>query len=407
MARFRYRAVGNDGAVSEDVIDAPDREAAIAQLWRTERRPVEVVPVGEERHVNGLASRARRKVRPSSREEHVRFTRELATMLAADVSVDRALEVLAQPAGNNALASVAGTMRARVREGQSLAQAAAAHPKVFSPFYCATLRAGEAGGRLAEALTSLARYQERMAQLVNAVQSALIYPTLLALAALVSLVVLLVYVVPQFDQLFREAAATMPWGTRAVVGVSRITVDYGWLVLLVGLGLWLYLRMNWRRFNIRSWLDRKVLRLPVVGDVVRRLETERFAHALGALLRNGVLLPDALALTADSARSAVFAETVRRSTDAVKGGSTLAAALAQGSAFPAVALELVRVGEEGGRLAEMLGRLATSNATETETAIKRFVAILEPSLIVVIGVVVGAIILSLVSAIAGINALAL
>jgi len=144
-----------------------------------------------------------------------------------------------------------------------------------------------------------------------------------------------------------------------------------------------------------------------VGDVVRRLETERFAHALGALLRNGVLLPDALALTADSARSAVFAETVRRSTDAVKGGSTLAAALAQGSAFPAVALELVRVGEEGGRLAEMLGRLATSNATETETAIKRFVAILEPSLIVVIGVVVGAIILSLVSAIAGINALAL
>jgi len=216
MARFRYRAVGNDGAVSEDVIDAPDREAAIAQLWRTERRPVEVVPVGEERHVNGLASRARRKVRPSSREEHVRFTRELATMLAADVSVDRALEVLAQPAGNNALASVAGTMRARVREGQSLAQAAAAHPKVFSPFYCATLRAGEAGGRLAEALTSLARYQERMAQLVNAVQSALIYPTLLALAALVSLVVLLVYVVPQFDQLFREAAATMGASPRRV-----------------------------------------------------------------------------------------------------------------------------------------------------------------------------------------------
>ena len=207
---------------------------------------MEVTPDGEVPDVAGLASRARRRVRPSSREAHVRFTRELATMIAADVSVDRALEVLAQSAGNNALADVAGTMRARVREGQSLAQAAAAHPKVFSPFYCATLRAGEAGGRLAEALASLARYQERMAHLVNAVQSALIYPTLLALAALVSLVVLLVYVVPQFDQLFREAAATMPWGTRAVVGVSRFTIDYGWLVLLVGLGLWLYLRMNWR-----------------------------------------------------------------------------------------------------------------------------------------------------------------
>ena len=320
MARFRYRAVGNDGAVSEDVIDAPDREAAIAQLRRTERLPVEVAPDGEA-NVAGVASRARRMVRSSSREAHVRFTRELATMIAADVAVDRALEVLAQTAANSALADVAGTMRARVREGQSLAQAAAAHPHVFSPFYCATLRAGEAGGRLAEALASLARYQERMAHLVNAVQSALIYPTLLALAALVSLVVLLVYVVPQFDQLFREAAAPLPWGTRAVVGVSRFAVDYGWLVLLVGLGLWLYLRMNWRRVGIGAWLDRAVLRWPIVGDLVRRLETERFAHALGALLRNGVLLPDALALAADSVRSSVFAQTIRRSTDAVKGGS--------------------------------------------------------------------------------------
>jgi general secretion pathway protein F len=406
MARFRYRAVGNDGAVSEDVIDAPDREAAIAQLRRAERLPVEVAPDSEARHGNGAAPRVRRMVRSSSRDAQIRFTRELATMIAAEVSVDRALEVLAQTVGNNALAEIAGTMRVRVREGQSLAQAAAAHPDVFSPFYCAALRAGEAGGRLAEALASLARYQERMGHLVNAVQSALIYPTLLALAALVSLVVLLVYVVPQFDQLFRAASATLPWGIRAVVSVSRFTVDYGWLVLLVGLGLWLYLRLNWRRGGIGASLDRVVLRVPVLGDVVRRLETERFAHALGALLRNGVLLPDALALAADSARSSVFAKTIRRSTDAVKGGSTLAGALAHSSVFPVVALELVRIGEEGGRLVEMLDRLASSNAAETETAIKRFVAILEPSLIVVIGVVVGAIILSLVSAIAGINALA-
>ena len=406
MARFRYRAVGNDGAVSEDVIEASDRAAAIAQLRKAERLPVEIAP-------DGGVSLDAKTIRPrlgtrrtTGRNAQVRFTRELATMIGADVSVDRALEVLAQTTTDAALAAVAGTMRRRVREGQSLAQTAADHPAIFSPFYCATLRAGEAGGRLAEALASLARYQERMNQLVNTVQSALIYPTLLALAALVSLVVLLVYVVPQFDQLFREAAAPLPWGTRAVVGVSQFVVDYGWLVLLVALGLWLYVRLNWRRAGIGRRFDRMVLRWPLLGDVVRRLETERFAYALAALLRNGVLLHEALALAADAARNAVFADTIRRSTEAVKGGATLAAALAQGGAFPTVALELVRVGEEGGRLVEMLDRLAASNAAEVETAIKRFVAILEPSLIVVIGVVVGAIILSLVSAIAGINALA-
>jgi len=406
MARFRYRAVGNDGAVSEDVIEAPDRETAIAQLRRTERLPVEIGPDQGPAMATRAARRRNRRVGSASRQAQVRFTRELATMIAADVSVDRALAVLGQTTAHAGLATVAEKMRGRVREGQGLAQAAAEHPDVFSSFYRATLRAGEAGGRLAEALGSLARYQERMGQLVSSVQSALIYPTLLALAALVSLVVLLVYVVPQFDQLFREAAAPLPWGTRAVVGVSRFVVDFGWIVLLVGLAVWLYLRATWRRSGIGARADRAVLQWPFIGDVVRRLETERLAHTLGTLLRNGILLPDALALAADAARSTAFSETIRHSIESVKSGSTLAAALDRGGVFPDVALELVRVGEEGGRLVEMLDRLAVSNAAEVETAIKRFVAILEPSLIVVIGVVVGAIILSLVSAIAGINALA-
>ncbi|MDA1059569.1 MAG: type II secretion system F family protein [Proteobacteria bacterium] len=413
MARFRYRAVAIDGAVSEDVIEAPDRDAAIAKLRQAERLPVTVAvdednEPGPRRH--GRATRpARAGLFGSggpSRSARIRFTRELATMIAADVSVDRALEVLAQTATDATLATIAMAMRQRVREGQGLAEAAAAHPSVFSPFYCATLRAGEAGGRLSDALASLARYQERMGHLVTTVQSALIYPTLLAVAALISLVVLLVYVVPQFDQLFREAAAPLPGGTRAVVSVSRFVVDYGWVVLLGGLGIWAYLHLSWRRPAVGMRAHRALLRVPFVGEVIRRMETERFAHTLGALLKNGVLLPDALHLAAEAAANRAVAETIRRSIEAVKGGATLAEALARGAVFPAIAVELLRVGEEGGRLVEMLDRLAATNAVEVETAIKRFVAILEPSLIVVIGVIVGAIILSLVSAIAGINALA-
>ena len=414
MARFRYRAVGNDGTVSEDVIEAPDRESAIARLRQTERLPVSVAPDDGDPLVSGPdADRAGPGgfrilgTRGPTRAARLRFTRELATMIAADVSVDRALELLAQTTTDAVLAGVALAMRQRVREGQGLAGAASAHPAVFSPFYCATLRAGEAGGRLTEALESLARYQERMGRLVSTVQSALIYPTLLAFAALISLVILLVYVVPQFDQLFREAAVPLPVGTRVVVAVSSFVVDYGWLVLLIGLGGWFYVRVGRRHraFGLRA--DRMALRTPFVGEVIRRIETERFAYALGALLKNGVLLPDALRLAADAASNGAVADAIRHAIEAVKGGSTLAAALARDGIFPAIAIELLRVGEEGGRLVEMLERLAATNAADAETAIKRFVAILEPSLIVAIGVVVGAIILSLVSAIAGINALAL
>lgn len=414
MARYRYRAVGNDGAVSEDVIEAPDRESAIAKLRMADRLPVSIAPDDGPRPSVGSASAQRRQgafhvlgARGPARAARLRFTSELATMVGADVSVDRALDLLAQTTTDAVLAGVAQTMRQRVREGQGLAAAAAAHPEVFSPFYCATLRAGEVGGQLTGALESLARYQERMGRLVTSVQSALIYPTLLAFAALISLVVLLVYVVPQFDQLFRGAAVPLPAGTRAVVAVSGFVVDYGWLVLLAALGGWLYIRVGRRRRAFGLRVDRLALSAPLVGDVIRRIETERFARALGALLGNGVLLPEALRLAAEAAANRAVAEAIRHAIDAVKGGSTLAAALARDGIFPPIAIELLRVGEEGGRLVEMLERLAATNAADAETAIKRFVAILEPSLIVVIGVVVGAIILSLVSAIAGINALAL
>jgi general secretion pathway protein F len=411
MPRFRYRAVAADGGISEDVIDAPDRNAAIARLRQADCLPVSVTAAEDApdkvtappRAVLSIASLG--KGAPS-RTARIRFTRELETLVAAEVAVDRALEVLLQTTSDTNLAGVAGTMRRRVREGLGLADAMAEHPGFFSPFFCATVRAGEAGGHLAEALDSLARYQERMGVLVTTVQSALIYPALLMAASLVSLVVLLAYVVPQFEQLFREAAADLPVSTSIVIAVSRFVVDFGWLVMALLVALWLYLRLGWRRgaFGLRA--DRAILNLPFIGAIVRRVETERFARALGALLRNGVVLTDALALTADVAGNRVIALAARRAVERVKAGATLAAALELDAVLPPIAIELVRVGEEGGRLPDMLDRVAASHAVEAETALRRFVALLEPLLIVFIGVVVGAIILSLVSAIVGINALA-
>lgn len=410
MARFRYRAVAADGAVTEDVIEAADRDAAIAHLRQAQRMPVEVRPAEDAAAKNVKPRRLGAGIRLLSPRDpasaaRVRFMRELETLIAADVGVDRALGVLSQTTTDRVLARIVATMHRRIREGQTLAEAMAAHPVAFSPFHCAVVRAGEAGGHLAEALDSLAQYNERMDRVATTVQSALIYPALLLAASMISLVVLLVYVVPQFEQLFREAAADLPASTTAVIVVSRFVTGYGWLILAVVLGGWLVLRAQWRKGRLGMRVDRVLLDLPLVGPVVRRIETERFARVLGALLRNGVALTEALELTADAAKNSAFARLARRSIDQVKAGTTLAAALA-GGVLPPIGVELIRVGEEGGRLTDMLDRLAASHAAEAEVAIKRFVAVLEPALIVVIEVVVGAIVLSLVSAIVGINALA-
>lgn len=402
MARFRARAIAADGTVTDEVMEAPDRDAVVERIRATDRLPVDIA-MDDAPAPTAAAPVVRRSARPRVAQVP-QFTRELQTMLGAGVLLDRALEV--QAATDSGLAAVAGDLRRRVRQGEPLSQALAAHPALFDGLYRAMVRAGEAGGELPAALGRLAGYLQRRAAMVAAVRASLTYPAILTAGALLSVIILITVVVPQFESLFREAAAQVPFFTRMIIGLSHLFRDYGWAILLGLVALVLLVRARWRDPALRARIDGALLRMPLIGRLVLLIETERFARTLDALLANRVALPDALALAGEAIGNQVLAQAVREAVVQVRQGASLSAALERSRRFPRFALELIKVGEESGRLPVMLGTLADGYATAAEADLRRAVTLLEPALIVIIGGIVGLIVVSLLSAIVGINALA-
>jgi general secretion pathway protein F len=260
---------------------------------------------------------------------------------------------------------------------------------------------------LGEVLDQVAAYQERGARLMRAVRTALIYPAILAVAAALSVVLLLTLVVPQFEQLFLQAGQAPPLVTRVVIRASQLLRQYGWIVPLAAAAAWLLGRLRYGNVNRRSRLDRRLLRLPLAGPLIAAVSVERFARSTATLLANGVGLPDALALVGETLPNRAIGQAVAASVERVKQGERLADALEDGRALPLLAVQLIRVGEEGGRLTDMLARLSSIYAADVDVAVRRLIAIIEPALILAIGVAVGGIILSLLAAVTGVNALAL
>ena len=417
MARYSYRALAPSGEITEGVMEAPDRAAVISRLRANNHMPIRAVAVEDRepaataearprlaaRRLGGMRLSWPRRV---TRGAVAVFTREMHTLLEAGLPADRALQLIAEISTNPALAAAVTRLRARVRGGAALSEAMAEEGEVFGPFYRAMVRAGEAGGALDVTMESLAGYLERTGRLAASVRSALIYPAILVAAAGVSVLILMTLVVPQFELLFRETAGEIPWITGLVLAVSRLVRGYGWILVLAGLAAWLGLRWRWRRPAARAGRDRAVLRLPVVGHLLARIEVERLARSLATLLANGVALPAALELAGAAANNRVIADAVAVAVERVKQGERLAGVLEAAGGFPPLAVQFIRVGEESGRLESMLLKLADAYAQEVEVTLKRLVALLEPALILLIGVFVAGIVLSLFAAIFGINALA-
>ncbi|MSO92487.1 MAG: type II secretion system F family protein [Rhodospirillales bacterium] len=419
MARFRYRAVSSDGAMTEDVTEAPSRDAVISRLRDAGHFPVRISalegdpdsaggdasPAGEARGRQKASSAKRRRGSRISRERLAVATRELQTLLAAGLTLDRALGVLAETRAVGAVGPLMSDLRAKVREGEPLSLAMAEHPETFSSFYRAMTHAGEAGNSLAEALGRLAGYLERAEALLRTLRSSLIYPTILLLTAFVSVIAIMTFVVPQFELLFRQSGANLPWLTHAVLRISAFLRDFGWLIAVVLLAMGFALHLHWRQPQARRRRDRFLLAVPAVGPLIAEVEVERFARALAALLGNGVHLPAALALAEGTIGNQALAGAVAGAAEDVRQGRRLADALA-GTAFPPLAVQLIRVGEEAGNLGGLLLTLADLYAAETDAALKRLVAVVEPLLIVGIGLFVAVVVISFLTAVVGVHDLA-
>ena len=404
MTTFAYRAADRHGRTRDGVMEAPDARAVVERLRQDACYPIRVAPRDDTTRRLRLALGARR-VRS---RDLVAFTQELATLVEAGLPLDRALAVLGELTPSASLRAITGALLESVRGGASLGDALAQHqPRPFSRLYVNMVRAGERGGMLDTTLKRLAEHLEEAQALREALASALIYPALLATVGAGAVIFLMTFVIPRFADIFRDLGGAMPMPTQILLGASAGLQRYWWVLALAALALALGARAALATPRARLAADQLVLRLPLVGEVVRKSESARFARVLGTLLRSGVPLIGALAVVKETLSSRPLAHAADALADGVKGGAGLHRPMATAGVFPALAVHMVRVGEETGRLEEMLLKVGAVLEADTRRRLTRLVALAEPAIILVMGLLVGFIVLAMLLAIFSISELPL
>jgi len=418
MADYAFRAARPDGQLVDGRIEAASKELALRQLRGQGFTPIRIdesgttaaVPLAVATLPAAPATTPGRRLffadrGPDHTDVHA-LTGELAIMLRAGLSLDRALRVLAGMARKPSVRAMLEDLLTSVKAGKGLSQALLAHQALFGEFYINMVRSGEAGGQLAEVLTRLAEHLERVRALRESVVSALLYPAILVVVAAVSVFLILAFVIPQFESLFTDMGEALPLPTRIIVAAGHVVVDWGWLLALA-LAAAIVLGRRWLRTPAgRRWRDARLLRLPALGSVVQKFEITRFARSMGTLLGSGVAIVPAIRIASETMDNVCLRAAMTGVVPAIKQGGRMAEALAATGLFTPLALNMVRLGEETGRLDDMLLELARVHDHEVQAGVKRALTLLEPLLILGLGGVIAVIIMSILMGILSINDLA-
>jgi general secretion pathway protein F len=387
MPVFAYRAADRRGQTVDGVMEAPDARAVVERLHREAYFPVKVTPQAERR-----AWRSFEISRGIRARDLLALTQQLATLVEAGMPLDRALSILEELAPSARVKAVVGDLLHSVRGGSSLSDALAKHhPRPFSRLYINMVRAGERGGVLEATLRRLAEF------------SALIYPVVISTVGAGAIVFLMTFVIPRFATIFADMGQAIPLPTQILLSSSLVLQSYWWIGALVVVGGIL----GWRLWTGTAegglaW-DRLLLRLPLVGALLIKVETARFARTLGTMLRSGVPVLGALAVVGDIMTNQIVGRAVHRLSDSVKRGGTVAAAMQEHTPFPPLAVHMVRVGEETGRLEDMLLKTADTVEADVRSELRRLIGLLEPAIILAMGVVVAFIVVAMLLAIFSIN----
>ncbi|MFO1316069.1 MAG: type II secretion system F family protein [Burkholderiales bacterium] len=412
MPLYRYRAVSPSGEVAVGELDAANEGEIVGRLRDQGLMPTQIAHAaggaGTVAALPGAARGGRRSLfepKTVTRDQLLAFTRELATLLQAGLPLDRSLEMLIGLAPTPPVAALLQGVRDDVRGGKALSQALDARRDVFSRLYVNIVRAGEAGGALGVVLQRLADTMERNKELRESVKAALIYPAILIGVAVVSVALLLVWVVPQFETTFAQAGRALPLPTLVVVTVGKFMRGWWWAVLGGAVVAVAWFRRRGRDPAIRLARDRRLLALPLVGDLVAKIETARFARTLATLLANGVTLLSGLSIVREIMGNVVMANALDGVVARLREGKGFGRPLAETGLYPKLASQMILVGEESGRLEQMLGRIADVYDREVQVAIKRFLAVLEPALILGLAVLIGGIVFSILLGVMGMSEL--
>jgi type IV pilus assembly protein PilC len=388
MPTFTYTARDARGELKTATIDAQNREDVVAQLRRMRMVVVKIEDAknAPKKKIMGGGIKMR---------DIVIFTRQFSTMINSGLPLVQALDILAKQSENKNLSDVTRQVVFDVESGNTVADALKKHPKAFSDLYVNMVAAGEAGGILDTILMRLAVFMEKNDQLVRKVKGAMIYPAVISTVAAGAIIILLIFVIPTFQKMFGSAGIELPLPTRIVIGMSQFLQGYWWLIGALGAAaVWAFKKYN-ATANGKLQVDKILLRVPILGDVIRKSAVSRFTRTLGTLISSGVSILDGLEITAKTSGNRVIQDAIMASRASIAGGDTISAPLAKSKVFPPMVISMIAVGEQTGGLDEMLSKIADFYDEEVDAAVAGLLAMMEPLMIVFLGGVVGGMIVAM------------
>jgi type IV pilus assembly protein PilC len=385
MATFTYTARAFNGDLRTATIDASSRDDVIAQL---RKQRLSVVKIDQD---------ATKKIGRGSikTRDVVIFTRQFSTMINSGLPLVQALTILAEQTDNKALAEVTRKVVFDVESGNTVADALSKHPRAFSNLYVNMVAAGEAGGILDTILLRLATFLEKNDALVRKVKGAMIYPAVIMSVAAIAVVTLLIFVIPVFAGMFASAGQALPLPTRIVIGASGFLKHYWWVIGAMVIGGGYSFKKYYATPSGKLVIDRAMLHFPVLGDVLRKSAVSRFTRTLGTLISSGVSILEGLEITAKTAGNRVIQDAIMQSRSSIAGGDTIAQPLQKSKVFPPMVISMIAVGEQTGGLDEMLTKIADFYDEEVDAAVSNLLSLLEPIMIVFLGVVVGGMVVAM------------
>jgi len=387
MPTFAYTARTSSGELKSATLEAASRDDAVAQL---RRQRLSIVKVDEKK----AAAQAGRGGTITLRDIVI-FTRQFSTMINAGLPLVQALDILSRQSENKTLQAVIRQVVFDVESGNTVADAMRKHPKAFTDLYTNMVAAGEAGGILDTILNRLAIFMEKNEALVRKVKGAMVYPTVIMCVAALCVIVLLVKVIPTFATMFGDAGIALPLPTQVVIGLSDFLMQKWYLLLGLLAGGAVFVRQYYTTPSGQLVIDRLLLRLPVLGDVLRKSAVSRFTRTLGTLISSGVSILDGLEITAKTSGNRVVQDAILESRASIAGGDTISGPLQKSDVFPPMVISMIAVGEQTGGLDEMLSKIADFYDDEVDAAVSGLLALLEPIMIVFLGVVVGGMIVAM------------
>ena len=385
MPTFTYTARAANGDLKTATMEAATRDDVVAQL---RRQRMNVVKVDENKAVKKASGGIKMR-------DIVIFTRQFSTMINAGLPLVQALDILAKQSENKVLQEVTRAVVFDVESGHTVADALGKHPKAFNDLYVNMVAAGEAGGILDTILMRLATFMEKNDALVRKVKGAMIYPGVIMSVAAIAITVLLLFVIPVFETMFGSVGVALPLPTRIVIGMSRFLKGYWWAIG-GGIAGGSYMLKNYYKTSAGQLnIDKFMLKLPVLGDVLRKSAVSRFTRTLGTLISSGVSILDGLEITAKTAGNRVIQDAIMASRASIAGGDTISAPLQKSAVFPPMVISMIAVGEQTGGLDEMLSKIADFYDEEVDAAVGNLLSMLEPIMIVFLGVVVGGMVVAM------------